>query len=644
MAKQSQFFTTDIPQERKEEIVVNKFLDDTTLYNGLWYDKGSEDQILPRLQIISRTLLIETIIRKKDHSLAEKICIGCGKTCNQLAIESMKERIRPKTRLKDSDFEEENAYIDFISGALSDENAANTFRQMQAYYTGKYQKEYELAREYCEIEENGGDRARALFCLQKLYIPDCYTVERFVADVFFMGYEAYLSGKMLPFYCAYVGVADGDKEARQTEKFELISVLFSKFEDRACNRDTLEDMASHYGIATEQFLGFAGNSFFYSPLNEEEVKSSPCFQKYYRKRREALCKIFECEDDKLAETIYVLSDQQCFWEQQATIMEICMEYGIYCERLGQAEDGVDKECDCSIAFIDEFLLPNYYLLKLERLLNNVYKEKGADGIENITRRELYNDLGMDECKKDAAFFSQMYYIDVFGFMVNKERQELYKYYDFSGKNSGSSLVEIGLRKELDRCIDKLNQKDNLIAELKKKKNVPAVQSQNKSNEKYYRGELVKAEKRNEDLMDENAELKVAIEQMENYIALVEAGRNETEDVADVTISNVEESLLHGLRLVFVCGSQNINALIRKEFPGSNIYDSETQCGALRKKTDYVVFFTQYISHAMYFRFKAECEGVTEIYYNGSNIDRLKRTICDREIARKAAEKEEQDEI
>ena len=107
---------------------------------------------------------------------------------------------------------------------------------------------------------------------------------------------------------------------------------------------------------------------------------------------------------------------------------------------------------------------------------------------------------------------------------------------------------------------------------------------------------------------------------------VENNTEEKEERSSET--KIDEVLIRSKRIVFVCGSQNVTALIKKEFPGSAILENETQTATRKDSTDLVVYFTQHIPHKMFYRFKSDYRGVPDLYYSGSNFDTLKQKICE----------------
>lgn len=619
--------TKRLPKEVGEFMLQEKLLKDAKKQNGIWVDTCSEQHVLETFRKALNMQFLSAIMEHKDRALLEKLSSATYKDFNTVVLEFVKKNGGSDWDCTEEEYDDitsANAYADLAFAFLEPEYEEITARTMAQHYAETLPKQFAQIQKYEQLIQDGGSTEDALECLRLLFAKES-SANKMLASLFLMGYEATTKKIPLPFCTIYDGIRktapsnpdDADDERSPVED------LFESFDWMDKSDDSSDDIRKpvrDYRSPSNPL------DLRKPPLEASQLMKSKYFQKYLRKRREKMCEILGCTNDELAKTLYTKG----LWRASVTaehtlIMDLCYANSISPSRYISTFFSINGDEEKNIKTLDDDLIPSFYYNKLRSYLDGLKLGEIEEEEEEFTKRYLYVEFGMGEIEDDIAFFSQYKYFCTFAKMLNFDKQSLYRFFDFGQKKKGVNIGYLSLRRELEKCQDEINERDEQIALLKKKNKAPIPKAKN-SNEKYLRSELAKAEKENDNLIDENLELKNKIRQMEEYISAVENSTEEREERSSET--KIDEVLIRSKRIVFVCGSQNVTALIKKEFPGSAILENETQTATRKDSTDLVVYFTQHIPHKMFYRFKSDYRGVPDLYYSGSNFDTLKQKICE----------------
>lgn len=611
-----------LPKDIGEFFLQEKVLKDAKKQNGIWIDGCSEQHKLEDFDKILNTLFTFAVIDYKDRALLEKLSFAAGKDFNTIVLEFVRKNGRGQSELNEdgerSDIVSDTAYADLACAFLEPRYKEMTAKTMLRHYIDLFPKQYEQVQRYENLLQESGNPEEALECLRVLFTAGA-DIQGILVAIYIMGYESLTKNIPLPFCIMY------DKLTRSAERYDeedrsSVEGLFAEYAvDDAVSSDDYKKPLQDFRSKTTLFGGVN------PPQDQKHIQESKYFKKYLRKRREKMCEILKCSDEELARTLYTKRlGSAIVTSEQTALMDLiyanCIEQARYIETFLSIKGDEEK----NIRILDEEVIPSFYYDKLRGYLDGFHVDGEEDELEELSKRDLYVVFGMGEIEKDIAFFSQYKHFCVFAKMLNYDKQALYRFFDFGQKKRGVNVGFVSLKRDLEKCREENKEKDEQIAALRKKARAPLPKAKN-NNEKYLRSELAKAEKENDSLISENLELKNKIREMEEYIAAVEIGP-ETEEIIPET--EIDEALIRSKRIAFVCGSQNVTALIKKEFPGSTILETATQTATRKDSTDLVVFFTQHIPHKMFYRFKSDYKGVPDLYYNGTNFDTLKRKICE----------------
>lgn len=616
-----------LPKGIGELMLQERFLKDAKKQNGIWVDSCSEQN---RIKTFRKTLNMEflsAILDHKDRALLERLATAVDKDFNTIVLEFVRKNGGSDwdcTEDECDDVTSGNAYADLAYAFLDPEYEDITAKIMFQHYAEKYPKQVAQVQRYEQLLQEGGTTEDALECLRLLFAKES-SGNHMLISLYIMGYEAMTKKILLPFCAIYDGISNSMSSYGENEDDERSSVeeLFDSFEWMDGGSKSFEDervSVRDYRSKSDS-LGLRR-----PPLQASELMESKYFKKYLRKRREKMCEILECTDDELAKILYTKGLWRASVHTEHTfIMDLCYANSISPSRYISTFFSINGDEEKNINALNDYFIPSFYYNKVRSYLDGLRSGDVDEEEEEFTKRYFYTGFGMNEIEEDIAFFSQYKYFCTFAKMLNIDKQSLYRFFDFGQKKRGVNVGYLSLRRELEKCQDEIKEKDEQIALLKKKNKAPIPKAKN-NNEKYLRSELAKAEKENDNLIDENLDLKNKIRQMEEYISAVESNTEEQGDYSSET--EIDEALIRSKRIVFVCGSQNVTALIRKEFPGSTILENETQTVTRKDSTDLVVCFTQHIPHKLFYRIKSDYKGVPDLYYSGSNFDVLKRKICE----------------
>lgn len=625
-----------------KERILDHYLSNMDCSSGLWLDCGQLKDALQNLVKLAQSILVLELDDPVHSKLLKKICAAQPLPPGEIAARYI-DTIGHGITCADEGSLDLVPYYDLINALFQDAYVEVTLRKINEYFQDMYPKHSELVRKYHECVVSHGSKEEAYDLLYRLYICDCledYDVLQ--ASTYMMGYDGWKSSICLPFYAVYISMGSYEDTAEQDDMtagvlYPNVCKLFNSFDRRekqgTSQGTETKDLSDHLKNAGQlpsvsRLIGTAVNETDYFQMPRQKLYASKYFAKYYKNRRAKLCAMMECDDDDLEAVFRNQFAQECTLEQYSTLIRLGEAYNIQPAALHTIFDQQIKGTDDSaLPEITGWYLCGYYMNKLERILSDMIADKGEEVLETITRRDLYNELGADDLDEDIGYFTKTWVYDILFQLVNEKEQDYYRNLDFfcEGPTQSSQIME--LRRDVASYKDLAERKEREIAVLTKKLEEKRPKHVESENEKKLRMSLIQADKDKEVLTNENDELKQKIADLEAYVDIVEKAMTEPQQEEVPKIGGIDEAILHSVRIAFVCGdADQICPDLRKAFPGCVIHETATQKAALRQTTDLVVYFTQHISHTMFFRFRSAYEGVPEYFYNGTNIDKLKAEL------------------
>ena len=629
------------PQEAKEELFVNNFLDYADLVNGLYVDANPIEENKDHLIYAMQALMIMELDWRKSTESLDKLCSFFKESPGEIAAKYVENRYSPKIIFSAIETNDMDPYIDLAAALLQEPYVDTVIEQYNVILAERFPKLEAEVKDYhrCLDEGNAEEGFRHLLKLYGFDVINDEYMEQLLVSVVLMGYEAYSSNIKLPFFCLFRSVTSNKKESMEDRgrSYPLICCLYQLLDEKEHGsmpsesvKKIAEECASEkyvYGNAIAASLMRSGaikeNRY---DLTAEEIMDSFYFEKYYKRRRKKLCEILKCEDEELEGKLYSPGESSNSQEEIACLLGLARDYGVQPAVISEAHQRILDETDESLQMMNNSVLPMYYLVKLESRLEEIYGDGGRDAFCNITKRDLYNEIGADNLQEDIYYLSQFAYFDVIMNALNKEHAMYYRNFNYFPKNMGSSLSIINLRQQNEKYREELEEARAAITALRKKAHHPIPKAKG-SNEKYFRSELVKANNEIDALNEKNDELQKTIDDLNEYIRRLEDANSAEIETECVPVTAIDEAILHSIRIVFVCGDVDTKCSeLRKAFPHSTIIEAATQSVTMKNATDLVVYFTKHISHSMYFRVKSSYKGVPEYFFNGTNIDKMKHEV------------------
>lgn len=629
------------PQEAKEELFVNNFLDYADMVNGLYVDANPIEENKDHLIYAMQALMIMELDWRKSTKSLDRLCSFFKESPGEIAAKYVENRYSPRIIFSAIETNEMDPYIDLAAALLQEPYVDTVIEQYHTILAERYPKLEDEVKDYrrCLNEGNSEEGFRHLLKLYGFNAIDDEYMEQLLTAVVLMGYEAYTSGIKLPFFCLFRSVTTNKKDSMEDRgrSYPLICCLYQLLDEKehgSTSHESVKKIAEEciaenciYGnpVATSLMRSGAIKENRYD-MTAEEIMESLYFEKYYKRRRKKLCEILECEDEELEEKLYSPGENSNSQEEIACLLGLARDYGVQPAVISEAHQRILDETDESLQMMNDSVLPMYYLVKLETRLGKIFEDGGREAFYNITKRDLYNEIGADNLKEDIYYLSQYAYFDVLMNALNKEHAMFYRNFNYFPKNTGSSLSIINLRQQSERYKEELEEARAAIASLRKKTHHPIPKAKG-SNEKYFRSELVKANNEIDDLNNKNDELQKTIDDLNEYIRILEDANSAETEAEVVPATAIDEAILHSIRIVFVCGDVDAKCSeLRKTFPNSTIIEAATQSVTMKSATDLVVYFTKHISHSMYFRVKSSYKGIPEYFFNGTNIEKMKREV------------------
>lgn len=206
-------------------------------------------------------------------------------------------------------------------------------------------------------------------------------------------------------------------------------------------------------------------------------------------------------------------------------------------------------------------------------------------------------------------------------MSQKELFDEY-YKNFSFEKNGMDKEKIYkenncLKDELSHCKKKLQQYADADAERKKQQNQEAKKENRQNNEK-----IASLEKQLDEQKNALEKQTRTMEDMKEYIALVESANNIEPDSEMVDISKIYQH-----RILFVGGRQETVTRLKAVFSTANFVSNETM--QVPQKMDLIVLMAENMNHALYYKYigHAREKGIKVIYCNGTNIETITNQVA-----------------
>lgn len=206
-----------------------------------------------------------------------------------------------------------------------------------------------------------------------------------------------------------------------------------------------------------------------------------------------------------------------------------------------------------------------------------------------------------------------------------DQEKLYNEYykNFSLDSSETDMEKLckennRLKDELERCRNKLQQYADADAERRKQQNQETKKENRQYNEKI--ASLQKQLDEQKKALEKQAR---TMEDMKEYIALVESA-NSIEPDSEI----VDTSKIYQHRILFVGGRQETVTRLKSVFSTANFVANETM--QIPQKTDTVVLMAENMNHALYYKYigHAREKGIKVIYCNGTNIESItNQVVC-----------------
>lgn len=174
-----------------------------------------------------------------------------------------------------------------------------------------------------------------------------------------------------------------------------------------------------------------------------------------------------------------------------------------------------------------------------------------------------------------------------------------------------------MKKELFEARTKQGEAERMVQALRERsiKQEKLLKNKQKDINLVIREEMVNIEKAKELLQEENNSLKERLRIQDDYIKLLEQPEEE------ISISEIDYAKLAGNKFLFVGGREEVIHSLMAKFPSSIYTSNETETVNL-SNVNYIVMFTKYMSHALYYKYinAARELGLKVIYCSNSNIN------------------------
>ena len=604
-------------------------------------DYGQASDILRLLIPYAQAILAWELEDPKHSALLQKVCAAQPLPPGDMAARFI-DAIGHGITCADEDDLNLTPYYDLINELFSSDYVETTLKKINEYFRDAYPKHSECVQKYCECVKRHGSREEGYDLLFRLYICDCLEdYDVLTGSIFMMGYAGWKASLCLPFYgiyaCVYNVEAQEESRPMAGTVYFNVCTLFTSFDQRSALNassepdikkiaERLKDTDPLHPVEKSVGASVQSQGYFQSPV--QRLYGSKYFVKYYKNRRAKLCEKMKCEDGDLEKAFRDSLSQRCAPEQYGTLESLGAKYNIQPIMLNIIrKQQLDKAKDAAVPDLDDDYLRGYYMKKLDRVIFEKIRESGPEVIETITRRDLYNEIGAQDIEEDIGFLTKTWMYDILFQCINDRTQDYYRCFDFFPDDQVQSSRMMELQRDLASCQGLVAKKNCEIAALAKKLKEKRPQPVKNENEKKLRMELNQANKEKDGLRSENEALQQKIKDLEKYIDMVEQAMRQPKEEEGPAASGIDEAILHSIRIVFVCGdADQICPDLRKSFPGCIVHETATQKAALKQTTDLVVYFTQHISHTMFFRFRAAYDGIPEYFYNGTNIDKLKAEL------------------
>lgn len=206
-------------------------------------------------------------------------------------------------------------------------------------------------------------------------------------------------------------------------------------------------------------------------------------------------------------------------------------------------------------------------------------------------------------------------------MSQKELFDEY-YNDFSFDKNGMDKEKICkenncLKDELSKCKKSLQQYADADAERKKQQNQEAKKENRQNNEK-----ITSLQKQLDEQKKAFEKQARTMEDMKEYIALVESANNIESDSEKLDISKIYQH-----RILFVGGRQETVTRLKAVFSTASFVTNETM--QIPQKTDIIVLMAENMNHALYYKYigHAREKGIKVIYCNGTNVETITNQVA-----------------
>ena len=205
-------------------------------------------------------------------------------------------------------------------------------------------------------------------------------------------------------------------------------------------------------------------------------------------------------------------------------------------------------------------------------------------------------------------------VSVERFVRNESAKKFFAVTEKGAERDNIKLIG-SLREENDKLQKEIKNQEYIIGELKRK-----LEKSNSSKDTEM-----------DELCKENLERARKIQKLERKIEELEVKLNTTQNKQSTTSINKEEIIIPEVdtnkRYIFVCAEwSNFENELKNNFPQCEII---TNFASIKNmKIDLVVFFSNHISHKLYYGIKKQCKdyNIPYIHCNSTNIDSLKREI------------------
>ena len=205
-------------------------------------------------------------------------------------------------------------------------------------------------------------------------------------------------------------------------------------------------------------------------------------------------------------------------------------------------------------------------------------------------------------------------VSVERFVRNESAKKFFAVTEKGAERDNIKLIG-SLREENGKLKKEITHQEYIISELKRK-----LEKSNSSKDIEF-----------DELCKENLERTRKIQKLEKKIEELEDKLNTNQDSQSTTNINKEEIIIPEVdtnkRYIFVCAEwSNFENELKNNFPQCEII---TNFASIKNmKIDLVVFFSNHISHKLYYGIKKQCKdyNIPYIHCNSTNIESLKREI------------------